>query len=105
MPKARRLHQDEVTLFSEPMEEAMAALEEYLSAVAEDEEVGPRLQARARTARKAIGAARDEWWKIGLEVQGLHQRVVQLEGEVARLERYVGKLTNALDESDWITGI
>ncbi len=80
------------------------ALEEYLAVVAEDSSRGVREQGRARAARGAIAIARGEWWKTGLEVKALQQRVAHLEAEIARLERFVGKLTNALDESDWVTG-
>ncbi len=105
MPRVRKPDvKDEERLFSESMEQALAALEEYLGAVADDRSRGVREQERARAAREAIALARGEWWKTGLEVRALQQRVAHLESEVSRLERFVGKLTNALDESDWITG-
>ena len=105
MPRVRKPQvEDEERLFSEPMEHALEALEAYLAAVAESSSHGVREQERARVARAAIATARGEWWRTGMEVRALHQRVAHLESEVARLERFVGKLTNALDESDWVTG-
>lgn len=88
----------------EPFEQVLASLEEYFLALAEDPSVGPRLQGRALNVRHAMAVARGEWWKIGLELRGLRQRVAHLEGEVARLERYVGKVTRALEESEWTSG-
>jgi hypothetical protein len=90
--------------FEEPFEQVLARLEEYFLALAQDHTLGPRLQARAQDVRNALTVARGEWWRIGLEVRGLRQRVAHLEGEVARLERYVGKITSALDESEWTSG-
>ena len=87
-----------------PMERVLAALEEYLDDRARDATTGPSQQGRAEAARDAIRIARGEWWRLGLELGALRQRVTRLEGEVARLERYVGKVTSALDESEWITG-
>ncbi len=88
----------------EPFEQVLARLEEYFLALAEDPSIGPRLQGRALDARNALNVARGEWWRIGLELRGLRQRVAHLEGEVARLERFVGKITHALDDSEWTTG-
>jgi len=105
MPRVRKpVVKEDERLFTEPMEQALEALEEYLGAVSEDRSRGVREQERARAARAAIATARGEWWKTGMEVRALHQRVAHLEAEVARLERFVGKLSNALDESDWVTG-
>ncbi len=88
----------------EPFEQVLARLEEYFLALAEDPAIGPRLQGRALDARNALNVARGEWWRMGLELRGLRQRVAHLEGEVARLERFVGKITHALDESEWTSG-
>ncbi len=88
----------------QPFEQVLARLEEYFLALAEDPSVGPRIQGRAQEARDALTVARGEWWRLGLELRGLRQRVAHLEGEVARLERFVGKMTRALDESEWTSG-
>lgn len=88
----------------DPFEQVLARLEEYFLALAQDPGVGPRLQGRAQDVRNAVNIARGEWWRIGLELRGLRQRVAHLEGEVARLERYVGKVTSALEESEWTSG-
>lgn len=87
-----------------PMERVLGALEEYLDQQARDVATGPAAQARAKDACSAIRVARGEWWRLGLELGALRQRVARLEGEVARLERYVGKVANAMDESEWVTG-
>ncbi len=105
MPRVHKpVAKEEERLFSEAMEQALEALEDYLGAVAENRSRGVREQERARAARAAVASARGEWWKTGMEVRALHQRVAHLESEVARLERFVGKLSNALDESEWVTG-
>ena len=87
-----------------PMERVLAALEEYLDERARDAAAGPAEQGRAEAARDAIRVARGEWWRLGLELGALRQRVARLEGEVARLERYVGKVAGSLDDSEWVTG-
>ncbi len=95
---------DTSSLLDAPMERVLAALEDYLDEQARDAAAGPAAQGRAEAARDAIRVARGEWWRLGLELNALRQRVAQVEGEVARLERYVGKVATAMDESEWITG-
>lgn len=101
----RRVPPDADTeMLDAPMERVLATLEDYLDERARDASSGPSEQGRAVAARDAIRVARGEWWQLGLELGALRQRVARLEGEIARLERYVGKIASTMDESEWVTG-
>jgi hypothetical protein len=104
MMKHSRQTIDTSDLLAAPMERVLAALEDYLDEQARDVAAGPTAQGRAEAARDAIRVARGEWWQLGLELNALRQRVAQMEGEVARLERFVGKMATAMDQSEWTTG-
>src|SRR5512146_2013411 len=57
-----------------PMEQVLAALEDYLDERARDASSGPSAQGRAGAARDAIRVARGEWWQLGLELGARRQR-------------------------------
>ncbi len=96
---------DELAVFDEPVERALAALSELCAGMAEDVSLHERVRARADAARTELDEARGAWYRIQLRFQELQQGDQHLAAELQGLRDTVGAIARSFEDEEWPSGV